>query len=78
MSRKITRANRTDWIAPFHADLRSVLLSPNEIFVSRSGVVFTSSLCEHAAPQPASEEYEIIACEVCCADLRAGAPIAQE
>ena len=78
MSHKITKANRTDWIAPFYAEPCPVLVAPNLVFVSSSGTFFNSWLCDHVAPQTATEEDEIIACASCLDALHAGADIVKE
>jgi hypothetical protein len=79
MSQKITKADTTHWIAPFYAEPRPVLVSPNPVFVSNSGtLVLHSWLCDHVAPQTAMEEDEVIACASCIDALHAGADIVKE
>ncbi len=79
MSRKITKANTIEWIAPFYAEPRPVIVSPNQVFVSNSGTfVFNSWLCEHVPPQRATEEDEIIACPECFYALHAGADTVED
>ncbi len=78
MSRKITEANRADLIVPFHAEVRPVIVYPNPTGVCRSGPFVTSWLCEHAGPQQATEQDEIIACAICVYDLNAGAYVVED
>jgi hypothetical protein len=65
----IVKANRDEWIAPVPTNpTRSVILEPNP----NTGP-FEGWICEHAAPQAATEDSQIIVCDVCLAALDAGA-----
>jgi len=68
---KVVRANTEEWLVPLSfATTHIVIVSPNPF--SR----FPSWVCDHAAPQPATREDEVIACGVCYDALNAGAEIA--
>jgi hypothetical protein len=71
LHRKVVKGNRAEWVAPPSlVDAASVIISPN------LNSPFASFICEHAAPQVASEEAQVIACEICYEALATGADIA--
>jgi hypothetical protein len=61
-------ANRAEWIAPL-----SQLTAPSVIVSPNPNPNIPSWLCEHAAPQEATEPDEVIACDICFDALQAGA-----
>jgi hypothetical protein len=63
---KIIEANRLELIPTLSQLTKPVIIHPNP------DLRFTSWLCEHAAPQRATEEVQLIACEFCRIALAAG------
>jgi hypothetical protein len=68
---KVVRAHTEESLARiFLATTSYVIVSPNP------SSTFPSWLCDHAAPQKATREDEVIACGLCYDALSAGAQIA--
>jgi hypothetical protein len=75
---KIIKAKRDEWIAPVSTKTPppSVLLFPNENF--GPGESLDGWICDHAAPQAATAEGQIIVCERCRDAMNAGAEIVKD
>ena len=71
LDRKVVKANRAEWIPPL-----SLVAAPSVIISPNLNSPFPSWICEHAAPQAATEEGQVIACETCYEALAIGADIA--
>jgi hypothetical protein len=76
MKDKIVKANRTESIAPYSAQPRRVLVTRN--YSPDLGPFFQSWICEHAGPQKATGEEQVILCNSCYGALNAGADIEKE
>ena len=76
MSENIVETNRIEWLLPHSTQPRPILVSPNH---SSGSVPFLQSwICDHAAPQAATMEGQIILCGGFCAARKAGAEFVDE